>query len=44
MEADPKYASRGNDTQARVHTNQNVAECAGLIAIFLPSLHGVIAN
>ncbi|HAW94306.1 MAG: hypothetical protein CML22_09790 [Rheinheimera sp.] len=27
-----------------MHTNQNVAECAGLIAVFLPSLHGVTAN
>ncbi|KKO48893.1 hypothetical protein VT06_09100 [Arsukibacterium sp. MJ3] len=27
-----------------VHTNQYVAECAGLIAIYFPSLQGVTGN
>ncbi|KKO44715.1 hypothetical protein WG68_14315 [Arsukibacterium ikkense] len=30
-------------TDSSVHTNQNVAECAGLIAVFFPSLQGLKA-
>jgi hypothetical protein len=43
MAAETLCINRLGGTKASVHTNQNVAECAGLIGLFFPSLQGATA-